>query len=1076
MIRSGALLLIAWATGPAVHAQHEDLAARHARITAHYKQERYADVVRETNAQLTAVAGTPYQDSLHLYLYKFGRASWKAFGADAAVEAAERVWSLVDRHEQDPGRRIAALGDLSWIYYELGRVPECVRVDSMALTIALAHAHQLPPKTVGKAHHYLGFDLDAMGDHARALRHFLAALKVYEQADSIMPIQIAETCTGMGVTSWRMGRIRDAERYYQRSLATLANDSSIEGLARRSSAYGNLGLLWQDAGDLARSKEYYLMSVQLSDRIVRMATDPARRDQAIVERSRGLLNLATVYFATGDHRHSRELLERTLRDRLSVLEPDDPQVLRLHESFAELELAENEPEAAVLALRTYLEGTLARYGRRSGHYVMAAAKLARAYAQTGRTDLAEPLFQEAIAIGSELIGGEAFPFLATIHGLRGEMHIERAQWVDATADLARARTILKQVHGPGNYRVVGKDVLLARTWAAVGDTVRALAHADSAWNALQDRVQALQKGVVPPRSMQPHLLPDAIYWKVRTERALGRSDENDAHQRLIDLAITSLQRDKSTMTDENSRLTLIGAQQRLFDLGLELAYARYQQTGTEADLQRFLDLSEADRAILLKSRLNAFSGMRFAGVPDEVVAREQELLRMLDVDPDASEPATDLLAAERAYAAFLDSLSRDHPRYFALRYGDEPVSLADVRHHLITPQRHLLVYAASEDELYALVVRPDTAVLMALPMAGLAQAVEVLTRAVAARATDAYLHAAHDLYQRVFAPVAEWLTGDELLIVPDGPLHNVNFEVLLQRPSTLGDLRRNVLLQRYAIAQQLSVTTAVQYARMEEPGPSRLLALAPGFTDDMKQRYVAGLQDTTRLDRGYLRLVRQPFTVLAAQELGRTFTARVLLGDDATEQHFRQEAAQHGVLHLGTHAEMNPVAPMFSRLVLSKGPDTVGMDGYLHAFEIYELDLQARLAVLTACETGTGRHDAGEGVRSLGHAFAYAGCPSLVLSLWKIDEKVSADIIARFYRNLAQGQPKHKALRQAKLDHLAEAQDELVLPYYWAGMMLVGEVSPVEIAAPRWPRVAVIPPIVLGLLIGAWYFRRRRAA
>src|SRR5690606_24879261 len=159
--------------------------------------------------------------------------------------------------------------------------------------------------------------------------------------------------------------------------------------------------------------------------------------------------------------------------------------------------------------------------------------------------------------------------------------------------------------------------------------------------------------------------------------------------------ITSLQRDKSTMTDENSRLTLIGAQQRLFDLGLELAYARYQQTGTEADLQRFLDLSEADRAILLKSRLNAFSGMRFAGVPDEVVAREQELLRMLDVDPDASEPATDLLAAERAYAAFLDSLSRDHPRYFALRYGDEPVSLADVRHHLITPQRHLLVYAAS---------------------------------------------------------------------------------------------------------------------------------------------------------------------------------------------------------------------------------------------------------------------------------------------------------------------------------------------------------------------------------------------
>jgi CHAT domain-containing protein len=142
---------------------------------------------------------------------------------------------------------------------------------------------------------------------------------------------------------------------------------------------------------------------------------------------------------------------------------------------------------------------------------------------------------------------------------------------------------------------------------------------------------------------------------------------------------------------------------------------------------------------------------------------------------------------------------------------------------------------------------------------------------------------------------------------------------------------------------------------------------------------------------------------------------------------------------------MNATSPMYSRLVLSKdsaGADAEG-DGYLHAYEIYELDLRAQLAVLTACETGTGKDD-GEGVRSLGYGFAYAGCPSLVTSLWSIDEQISSAIIKRFYELLADGLPKHLAMRQAKLDHLASVEGELALPYYWAGLVLVGDVEPVR--------------------------------
>ena len=390
----------------------------------------------------------------------------------------------------------------------------------------------------------------------------------------------------------------------------------------------------------------------------------------------------------------------------------------------------------------------------------------------------------------------------------------------------------------------------------------------------------------------------------------------------------------------------------------------------------------------------------------------------------------------------------------------------------MTAQRDLLVYAVTNEQLNMLVIRADTAVLMHASRKGLADAVKALNDAVIAREAEAYAEAAYGLYSMVFAPVASLLHQPELLIIPDGELQQVNFEALLVDPG-IKDFQKNLLIQRYAIAYLLSATTAVQFVDLARERANGVLAIAPGFTDELKQDYVARTKDPALVDRDFLNYVRQPFAVRTAQGLGGSMNARVMVGDEASERGFRASADQYGILHLGTHAEMNATSPMYSRLVLSKDGQGVDpdADGYLHAYEIYELDLRAQLAVLTACETGTGTADA-EGVRSLGYSFAYAGCPSLVMSLWNIDEKVSSEIIARFYENLADGMPKHLALRQAKLDHLAVADDELALPYYWAGLVLVGDVDPVRIGGPLlrygWWGLAM-------LLVGAgsWWLLRR---
>ncbi len=797
-----------------------------------------------------------------------------------------------------------------------------------------------------------------------------------------------------------------------------------------------------------------------------------------MNRSRTYLNLATVYFRSGDDGRARELLDRAWRDRSEVLEADDPQLIAVKERFADLELSAGNLAKAHALMRDYLVSCGRKFGPRSEEYVRAASKLGEILARQERHAQADSLFALSIAAGKAAQNEATDANLAGTLLRRARMRMRTGQWREALDDLDRARIVFVNTYDSLHHKVALVDALRAEAAFGAGDLRAAMGHATRALRVLDERTRALRASTLPRAFPEPHILPDALYWKVRAAMALsGPSPDASQWTRWnedLDLAILSLARNKAAVEDEASKLLLVAAQKRLFELAIDVAFASREALGAEAAAERFLAVSEASRSTLLKGRLNAFKGLRFAGLPDSIATREQEIIASLSVGAEEERGAARLLEAEQAYAAFLQRLERDHPAYFALRYGEAVVTIAEARRSLLKPGRALVAYAQTASNLLALVLTMERADLVKLDAADLDQRVRYLNKAIAERDAERYASTAFALYEQLVAPLSERIAGHELLIIPDGPLHLLNFECLLTAPSSPNDFRGQLLLQRHAVAYLLSATTAVQFAQLARGRAKGTLAIAPGFSDEVKQAYLARVSDSSLVDRDYLRYMRQPFAVRTAEGLGSSMRAQLLLGSQATEQSFREKAAQHGILHLGTHAEMNAANPMYSRLVLSKDgagadPDA---DGYLHAYEICELDLRAQLAVLTACETGRGALDAGEGVRSLGYSFAYAGCPSLVLSLWSIDEQSSSAIIARFYELLADGLPKHEALRQAKLDHLAKAEGELALPNYWAGLVLVGDVEPVRIAAgmPWWLWLAVLAGIAL--LVLAW--RRRR--
>jgi CHAT domain-containing protein len=147
-------------------------------------------------------------------------------------------------------------------------------------------------------------------------------------------------------------------------------------------------------------------------------------------------------------------------------------------------------------------------------------------------------------------------------------------------------------------------------------------------------------------------------------------------------------------------------------------------------------------------------------------------------------------------------------------------------------------------------------------------------------------------------------------------------------------------------------------------------------------------------------------------------------------------------------------------------------DGDISTREIYQLPYSCQMVVLSACETGTGKFFKGEGMMSLARAFMQSGSPSVVTSLWKVDDRSTSELMVAFYKQLMNGKNKDEAMREAKLDFLASKDSEMLHhPYYWAAFIHIGD--PGNIHFPGgfpFGALGLIGLLSLGLYI---YFRKR---
>ena len=396
-----------------------------------------------------------------------------------------------------------------------------------------------------------------------------------------------------------------------------------------------------------------------------------------------------------------------------------------------------------------------------------------------------------------------------------------------------------------------------------------------------------------------------------------------------------------------------------------------------------------------------------------------------------------------------------------------PLDLTLLQRRLGELKRSVVVYSVDEVQATAFVVRPDTlaAVALAVGRDRIAELVHDLVAGWQRETPDpaADLAAAYALYESVFEPVDVLLPrGTPVTVVPDGALVHVPFGMLVRSPSESYS-EADYLVRHRAVATELAASLVADSD--DPPAPRPLAAL--GVTS-------FGSADDGSALRGE---VPAPLPHVRA-EIERIEThvgaSRTELDDGATESAFGRLAQNAGVVHLATHAVLDPELPLNSHVVLRDDPESDD-DGLLHMFELQNEDLDADLVVLSGCSTAQGGLENGEGLMGLGYAVRAAGAQASVATLWAVDDQATVFLMDRFYAELASGAQKDEALRQAQLAYL-DAHDGLqASPFYWAAPVLSGPTGslPLGAGSPWWLWAGALA-LVGGTV--AWRFTHRASA
>ncbi|HEV7671414.1 MAG TPA: CHAT domain-containing tetratricopeptide repeat protein [Thermoanaerobaculia bacterium] len=977
-------------------------------------------------------------------------------------------------------RRVEAEGLLS----EIGRLRPNGDGDSMRRIVALAE--QALPGFAGA-----GRELEAartlflQAEADRALSDCRSAVPLHERAVALFAATGAEAAesqaqTALGLCRLALGELDEALAQFDRALA-------IE--RRRGDCYGeattraNVCLVRHVRGEWRESIPCYEQAIALLVAVRASDTEWAVRS-----------NLGGVYDLLGEPGKARAAYEAALpvlraigekRSEMPVLNNLGVVLAGLGETSEALALYD---QALAAALSLGDRSWEARTRQNRGVAYLAAGEAGRAIAEI------EQALVLRRAVGDRPGEITALGLLGTARDRLGER--------EAALDLeTRAATLAREAHlrGPEatarqllarTYLAAGQALPALQAAEQAVELFAALEDRRGLATALSRKGEALRLAGKPEAALAP--LGEALALRRGFDDRAGQAetltalataerqlDRKDAARTHVEEALDLVETLRAAVVAPELRASFLAAKQQTFELALQL---RMEQAATDpkaaeagfalaerARARTLLDLLDAARADAAGA-IDPLLRQRAAEIGQRLAAKAQRRIEILagrapDAHPELAREIEDLLSEDDRVAA---EIRRSAPRTAALALP-EPLGAADVR-RLLAPDELLLEVSLGEERSFLWAVTQDEMASFVLPpradIERLARRVyEDLRTADAgdAQGAEAERAARHELSRMLLGPVAHRLGERRLIVIADGALQYVPLAALPppDDPADVPLIEGHEIISLPSASVLAALRTSLRAPEVKrEPGgnlkvpPAAVLVGDPVFSR-LDPRVHAAISSASgasaassagEMDeaRGGT-FQRLPNSRREVEEIAPLVSR--LPGGAITWLDFDASRAavlggslgEARLVHFATHGVIDAETPRLSGLVLSL-VDQYGapQEGFLGLADLYGLSLHADLVVLSGCETALGREMRGEGLVGLTRGFLQAGARRVLASLWRVQDRPTAELMVRFYRaHLEAGLSPAAALREAQRSIRRERrwQD----PAYWAGFVLEGD-------------------------------------
>ncbi|MFC1474789.1 tetratricopeptide repeat protein [bacterium] len=973
--------------------------------------------------------------------------------SDTALEYLEFALEIVLKTQ---GPESASAGDIyaamGSSVSELGRKHDAIDIMEKARAI-LEPAYGADSSSISVLYNNLGAAYRGIGDYQSAVQYIGKSLQIEISNYGDKHPVVARRLLNMGNLKETLGHFDEAISYYQRSLDIIL-ETSGEQSQDAALAYNNLALVCKKLGDYDKAIEYYEKAL----RSLLSLFGEQNPDAAVVYDNMGNVYDARGDFAKGLEHHLKaagifsDIYGKNHQDTAFAYN----NAAASYDMLEEYDKSVKYYEKAIAIMDTVL-------GPGHPETALMIDNVGAVYRKMG--DNAKALENHLAALDIfKKVYGDRHPDTATCYNNVAISLDEMGKDAEALGFFRLARDIWIENFGESHPSLSIADInigLLLLDLDKPGEAV-------DAFSASLASMCGGKSTPLPGDCMPSEYVVNAFWYRGRALNRLGRRREAVDD---YDHAANALNALRGFLESETSKKAFGQTHYAMYSEGVGVFAALAREPGNETVYERAVQFAENGIGRVFLEMLGRSQASINGGLPDDVIARgvflsEQLQLALDEVNYENSRPREEQTQdARRAAYSTLDAARdelREHDRMLLEKYPayaelmhPHPRPLADIRKTVIGPDEAAIEFITGDVFSYALLVTNDRIRIVELPSRNNIENLIKIYRnklTLPKMADGRLMDTAVKLYDVLLKPLEDDLKDFEsLLIIPTGQLYFLPFESLA---ADFGN-GPEFLIQHYNIryAPSLNVLYLSAQAAAAKPVHTGWIGFGdPTYSDDdsrlsdeqkveavrnartgsMIEKYLASV------NRGGTLISRIPATgdeIKAVAALEKAPSDHVNLGLDASEARFKKlSGAGYRVIHIAGHGTLG-AGEGFEPAVIFSTVGNTDEDGFLQMSEVFNMKTPSDLVVLSACETGRGNLEEGEGVAGMSRAFFYSGAESLIVSLWSVADTETMQLMVDFYRFMhEQSLSRDKALLLSRRKMASEGKH----PFYWAPFIYMG--------------------------------------